>query len=164
MLRIRWTTLTLCLALGGAAHAEEREAAALASRLMRKHMPRAQFDRMMQMMVGQMQEAMEQQAAASGTAVPPDFAARIATAVHEMVPYDEMMDTAAGVWMKHFTVAELKDLLKFYDSPVGKKLVDKQPEIAQDSMGVMMPMIQSRMPRIMEKLKASAPQPQAKGK
>lgn len=46
----------------------------------------------------------------------------------------ELNDAVAKMYATHFTEQELKDLLAFYKSPVGKKLVVQQPEIADGSL------------------------------
>lgn len=46
----------------------------------------------------------------------------------------EFESLIAGVWDRHFTAAELRQLLAFYDTPVGKKTLEVQPAIAQESM------------------------------
>lgn len=39
---------------------------------------------------------------------------------------------------KHFTHQEIKDLIWFYESPTGKKILEKSPELTQEIMGKMM--------------------------
>lgn len=39
-----------------------------------------------------------------------------------------------AVYEQNFEVAELRDLLAFYQSPIGKKLVERQPVVMQQSM------------------------------
>lgn len=39
-----------------------------------------------------------------------------------------------GIWDRHFTTAELRELLAFYDTPVGKKTLEMLPAISQESM------------------------------
>lgn len=46
----------------------------------------------------------------------------------------EFESLIAGVWDRHFTAAELRQLLAFYDTPVGRKTLEVQPAIAQESM------------------------------
>src|SRR6185437_12246236 len=47
---------------------------------------------------------------------------------------DGLLDRMAPIYARNFTVAELKDIAAFYRSPIGQKLVDRLPLIAQDSM------------------------------
>lgn len=47
---------------------------------------------------------------------------------------DEIVEMAIPSYDKHLTHAEIKELIKFYESPVGKKLISVQPEIMQECM------------------------------
>ena len=40
----------------------------------------------------------------------------------------------AGIWDRHFTTDEVRQLLAFYDTPLGKKLLASTPAITQESM------------------------------
>jgi hypothetical protein len=42
------------------------------------------------------------------------------------------------IYDKHFTHDEIKELITFYESPVGKKMLEKTPEITKDLMDAMM--------------------------
>jgi hypothetical protein len=46
----------------------------------------------------------------------------------------EMVDTAARAYASHFTEPELKQILTFYQSPVGQKMVVEEPKAIEDSM------------------------------
>ena len=39
-----------------------------------------------------------------------------------------------GIWDRHFTSAELRELLAFYDTPVGRKTLEVMPALSQESM------------------------------
>ncbi|NLY25110.1 MAG: DUF2059 domain-containing protein [Bacteroidales bacterium] len=54
-----------------------------------------------------------------------------------------------NIYDKHFTQDEIKDLIKFYESPTGKKLLETTPEISKDLMNSMMT---NYMPEFQEKL------------
>ena len=47
---------------------------------------------------------------------------------------DEVLDTTARIYASHFTEQELKDLLTFYQSPLGKKMVAEEPKALDESM------------------------------
>ena len=47
---------------------------------------------------------------------------------------DELAAQIESVYGRHFSVDELRALLAFYDTPVGKKLIAVQPTLAQESM------------------------------
>ncbi len=46
----------------------------------------------------------------------------------------EMVD----IYNRHFTQEEIKDLIRFYETPTGKKLIEKNPEVTKDLMNSMM--------------------------
>jgi hypothetical protein len=46
----------------------------------------------------------------------------------------EMVDTAARAYASHFTEPELKQILAFYQSPVGQKMVVEEPKAIEDAM------------------------------
>jgi hypothetical protein len=47
---------------------------------------------------------------------------------------DELVDMAARIYASHFTEAELKQLLAFYQSPVGRKAITEEPKALDESM------------------------------
>jgi hypothetical protein len=48
--------------------------------------------------------------------------------------FSELTDKVAELYAEHFTEQELKDILAFYRSPVGKKMLAEQPKVVEDSM------------------------------
>lgn len=48
--------------------------------------------------------------------------------------FDELTAEAARLYAVHFTEAELKELLAFYKSPVGAKLIIEQPKVAEEGL------------------------------
>jgi hypothetical protein len=46
----------------------------------------------------------------------------------------ELVDAAAKIYATHFTEAELKDLLTFYKSPLGRKMIAEEPKVLDESM------------------------------
>jgi uncharacterized protein len=71
-----------------------------------------------------------------------------------MPPYQEMVDMQAGLLVKHYTAAELKELLAFYQTSLGKKVIRIMPEVAADVMGWMQTVLKQRLPAAGERFKA----------
>jgi uncharacterized protein len=46
----------------------------------------------------------------------------------------ELMNDAARIYASHFTEPELKQLLTFYQSPLGRKVIAEEPNAADESM------------------------------
>lgn len=47
---------------------------------------------------------------------------------------DELVDESARIYASHFTEAELRQILTFYQSPLGHKMVDEEPKALDESM------------------------------
>ena len=48
----------------------------------------------------------------------------------------ELVDATARMYAQHFTEAELKQLLAFYQSPVGKKALIEEPKVLDECDGL----------------------------
>ena len=58
------------------------------------------------------------------------------TKYRQLITVDELRNRLVYVYDKHFTSEELTELLKFYDSPVGKKMSGEALPILKESMEV----------------------------
>jgi hypothetical protein len=47
---------------------------------------------------------------------------------------EELTAEVAKLYATHFTDAELKEVLAFYKSPLGAKLINEQPKIGEESL------------------------------
>lgn len=54
----------------------------------------------------------------------------------QLITIDELRDRLVSVYDKHYTSEELSDLLKFYDSPLGKKISDEAIPVLRESMSI----------------------------
>jgi uncharacterized protein len=48
----------------------------------------------------------------------------------------ELLDRAARIYAAHFSEPELKQLLSFYQSPLGQKVIDEEPKALDESMAM----------------------------
>jgi len=61
-----------------------------------------------------------------------DISARM---IKDLTPrFDELVNEVTRIYATHYTEQELKDLLAFYKSPAGKKLIVEQPKIVDASL------------------------------
>ncbi|HEV2624250.1 MAG TPA: DUF2059 domain-containing protein [Xanthobacteraceae bacterium] len=49
---------------------------------------------------------------------------------------NELLDRAARIYATHFSEPELKQLLSFYQSPLGQKVIDEEPKALDESMAM----------------------------
>jgi hypothetical protein len=54
----------------------------------------------------------------------------------QLISVDELRDRLVSVYDKHYTSEELNELLKFYDSPIGKKVSDEAIPILRESKDI----------------------------
>ncbi|ABK38947.1 DUF2059 domain-containing protein [Aeromonas hydrophila] len=68
--------------------------------------------------------------------------------VSRYLSWGAMSTEVAAIYRKHFTEAELKQLIAFYQSPVGKKSLDTMPAIFQESSLVGQSLAERNMPAL----------------
>ena len=56
----------------------------------------------------------------------------------KVLPYNEVLDLEASLLQKHFTEPELQELLRFWQTPLGRKMLEKMPDVRRDSMALAM--------------------------
>lgn len=49
---------------------------------------------------------------------------------------EDFINMTVPVYAKHYTESEIKELIVFYQSPIGKKLVEKLPVISRESYSI----------------------------
>ncbi len=67
---------------------------------------------------------------ASAPDVPPEFWDEF---MKEVDP-NELVNLTVPIYMRHFTEHEIQEMIRFYRTPTGQKLVQKQPQVMQESM------------------------------
>ena len=61
-----------------------------------------------------------------------EIAAKLRT---DLAPrFDELTSEVAKLYAAHFTEAELKEILAFYKTPVGTKLINEQPKVGEEGL------------------------------
>ncbi|MBB2147015.1 DUF2059 domain-containing protein [Pedobacter sp. LMG 31464] len=65
----------------------------------------------------------------------------------------DMADMLVPVYEKHLTLADINQLIAFYESPIGKKFAEKTPIITQESMQVGQQLGMKIGQKVVEKLK-----------
>lgn len=65
---------------------------------------------------------------------------------------DELSDKMVPLYAKHFTEADLDQILAFYRSPIGRKTIETMPTLMQESMEMVIQEAQSSVPQIQERV------------
>lgn len=119
---------------------------ALGLQLVELVQPESSYRAGLQQMTEQMVPSLEAQARATGRTLPPDYRERMNAVLLEVVPYSEMKQWSAEIYAQRFTVPELKELLAFYRTPVGRKLASKLPEIMGEAGKKISVVLPERLP------------------
>ncbi|MEM8510916.1 hypothetical protein RCH14_000207 [Massilia sp. MP_M2] len=69
---------------------------------------------------------------------------------------DEMMVEIAPLYVKNYTVAELKELTAFYRTPLGRKMLALSPRLSAESMAVGQRIVAPRLNGLMQEVMQSA--------
>ncbi len=149
---IRGALIGLCLVAGlvgyGASAAQAGEAERkVALDLVRLVTPRESYEAMIKQMINQMIPAMK----AQGSQFPPNVEEKMRKAITEAISYDEVIDWTADVYANRFSVGELRELIGFYKTPLGRKLAKLMPDISGEAGRKMGTIIPQRLPAAMKK-------------
>lgn len=78
--------------------------------------------------------------------------------ISKELSWDSLKKDYAQIYAETFTEDELKGLVAFYESPVGRSFVEKQPELIRKSMMLTQKQMYTIMPRIEQMTRQAAQQ------
>lgn len=64
----------------------------------------------------------------------PNIPSQVWADMRTEINFDEFEPAMVQIYDKHFTADEIGQLLAFYESEIGRRFIEKQPAIVQDSM------------------------------
>lgn len=101
-----------------------------------------QMDGMFQQMVKDMNVAESQKP------IMDKFLAKYSAMIKEELSWEKLEAPIAEAYSTVYTDDEVREIIKFYKSSVGQKLLKKMPELMQATMGVMQKSITDIMPKV----------------
>ncbi|MYN08042.1 DUF2059 domain-containing protein [Pseudoduganella aquatica] len=69
--------------------------------------------------------------------------------------FDELERETTAIYARNYTVDEMRELLAFYRSPIGAKMLATMPKVMQESMQTSQKIILPRMGKIVEEMTAN---------
>lgn len=152
--------MTACLAFAGAGAAQQTAADAPATKEdIQKYLEVMHSREMMAKMVDAMSKPMHQmmheQYLKDKDKLPPDFEARMNKIMDDYMkdlPFDEMLQAMVPAYQKHLTKGDVDNLVAFYSSPTGQKLIKELPAISAEAMQAVMPLIRQRMDAVSQRV------------
>jgi hypothetical protein len=152
--------LIACLLLGSASFAQQNPADAPASKAdIEKYLDVLHTRDLMKTMLDAMSKQMHQMIAEQlkkDPAMTPEMQARTNKMMDDIIkgmPIDDLIDAMIPVYQKHFTKGNIDDLLAFYSTPTGQKLIQELPAITTEAMQAVMPISQRMMATAMQRAK-----------
>ena len=74
--------------------------------------------------------------------------------VKELLDDDKLMDEVIPIYARHFTHADVRGTIDFYETPLGQKTIEATPSLMQESMQASQRWSQEVMPGLQEKVTA----------
>ena len=87
----------------------------------------------------------------SGQTLPKDFEKKMPAIISEVLPYDDMLQLNAQIYGSRFSEKEISDIIAFYKTPTGAKLVKELPGISRDAAAKVGGLMPQRLPAVMKK-------------
>ena len=83
------------------------------------------------------------------------YQAQMKTFLNKYMSWASLKDDMAKVYMAEFTEAELNDLIKFYQTPLGKKTVEKMPSLMTKGAEMGQKRMQEHLPELQAAIQAA---------
>ena len=58
----------------------------------------------------------------------------VAEVIRELVADEKLIDEIINIYARHFTEDDVRDMIAFYETPVGKKTIEVMPTLMQEGM------------------------------
>lgn len=69
------------------------------------------------------------------------------------MPLNELIEAMVPIYRRHFNKSDVDEVIRFYSSTVGQKLLREQPQMIQEGMQAGMEIQQKRMDQMMAKIR-----------
>jgi uncharacterized protein len=152
--------MAACLAFAGAGTAQQAAADAPATKEdIQKYLEvmhsRDMMAKMVEAMSKPMHQMMHEEYLKDKDKLPPDFEARMNKIMDDYMkdsPFDEMLQAMVPAYQKHLTKGDVDNLVTFYASPTGQKLIRELPAISAEAMQAVLPLIRQRMDAVSQRV------------
>jgi len=119
-----------------------------------------QIRKSMSLMMDGMKQAMKQGAEEAFRERVPNPTPKQLEALNGMVddmmadmPLDEMIEAIVPIYRRHLSKSDVDEVIRFYSSTVGQKLLREQPQMIQEGMQAGVEIQQKRMDQMMTKIR-----------
>lgn len=103
------------------------------------------FDMIRKMQLAQLQQAGIEE---SMLGIQQEFMDKMMDLLADELSWDNLKDDYITIYTDFFTPDDMRGIIRFYNSPVGKKFLEKQPELMQRSMQISQKQMMEIMPKV----------------
>ena len=111
--------------------------------------------KMMATMAQSMHQMFHEQYLKHKDSLPADYESKITSMMDDMIqnmPMDEMMQAMVPAYQKHLTKGDIDNLVAFYSTPTGAKLLREMPSMMAEAMQDMMPIMTKYIETVQQRL------------
>jgi hypothetical protein len=111
--------------------------------------------KMMASMAQSLQQMTHEQYVKHQDELPAGYEAKMNAMMDDMLnnmPMDEMMQAMVPAYQKHFTRGDIDNLVAFYSTPTGAKLLREMPSVTAEAMQDVMPIVTKYMDTVQQTL------------
>jgi hypothetical protein len=76
----------------------------------------------------------------------------VVDAAFEDLKLDDFIDATVPIYQRHLSKVDIEEMIRFYTSPTGQKLLREQPQMLQESMHAAQAVQQAKMDSLMDKI------------
>ena len=76
------------------------------------------------------------------------YMAKVMDLMKRDMSWDRLKEPTIDIYVRNFTEEEVRGLIDFYGSDIGKSMIRKMPVVMQESMGVSQGMLKEALPKI----------------
>ena len=117
---------------------------------------REMVSKMIDAMTKPMHQMIHEQFEKDKDKLPADFETRMNKVLDDYLntfPWDEVLQSMVPVYQKHLTKGDIDQLVAFYSTPTGQKILRELPAITAEALQAMMPILQQRVAVMTQNLK-----------
>ena len=108
---------------------------------------------MMKPVLDQMQVQLDRQFQPQATssakkAIVKKYTNEIVSTTKAALKWDKIKKPFIELYMKVYSEAEINELIKFYESPIGKKMIAKMPELMKETMALSQEIMRPMIPKV----------------
>lgn len=122
---------------------------------------RDMMKQMMDVMAKNMREMTHDQLSRDRASLPPDAEERMNKKTDELLknlPIEDMLQAMIPVYQKHWTKGDVDNMIAFYATPTGQKLLKEMPQTMAEVMQAMRPVMQKHMEVMKQQLEQEVAQ------